>query len=114
MLFNCNLMLLGSCAISLQSLWAFPEYFTPTTSFLASIYNSAIVNLPLFGTIYGKKIPMIIMEALVLLVLVVSIARDIYYSCCKKKEKGNGKESVKEDKEMAKVTDLSDSERRTT
>jgi hypothetical protein len=60
LLFNCNLMLLASCAISIQSLWAFPTYFDQG-SFLALTYQLEILQLPLFGSFYGKKIFMIAM-----------------------------------------------------
>lgn len=38
MLFNCNLMLLASCAFSFLGLWAFPSYFTASKCYLSSFY----------------------------------------------------------------------------
>jgi len=53
LLFNCNLMLLASCAISIQSLWAFPQYFDPLSTYLSLVYYVEILQMPLFGTFYG-------------------------------------------------------------
>ena len=92
LLFNCNLMLLASCAISIQSLWAFPSYFG-NGSFLASVYDSEILQLPLFGTFYGKKIYMIAMEALILLVLVLAVGKAVWLRC-----RGKDKKDRKEQK----------------
>ena len=38
LLFNCNLMLLGSTAINFLALWCFPEYFDVGQVYLAYIF----------------------------------------------------------------------------
>lgn len=43
LLFNSNLMLLASCAISFQALWSFPEYFTPANCYLAAFYQYQVL-----------------------------------------------------------------------
>jgi len=78
MLFNCNLMLLASCAISFQALWSFPLYFPANQSYLSLIYYTQILRLPLFGSFYGQKIPLIVMECIVLTVLIFLIVRTIW------------------------------------
>ena len=87
MLFNCNLMLLAASAISIQSLWAFPQYFNPTSCYLSEIYYSQVLLLPLFGTFYGKKIYMIAMVALILLVVVIVVGRAVWHRCRSKDKK---------------------------
>lgn len=76
MLFNCNLMLLGSMSISLLAIWAFPTYLA--NSYLG--FNAYFVfnSLPIFIGIYGKRIPEIILFAVAILALIVSIVRLIW------------------------------------
>ena len=38
MLFNCNLMLLGSSAVTFLSLWCFPNYFDSQQVYLSQIF----------------------------------------------------------------------------
>lgn len=94
LLFNSNLMLLASCSISFLALWNFPNYFTPERCFLASFYSNEVSRLPLFGSFYGNRIPLIIMEALVLLVLLVFAVRAGYRYCRDK----NNEERVEKSK----------------
>jgi hypothetical protein len=75
LLFNSNLMLLASCAISFQALWSFPRYFQPALCFLAEFLTVQVDGLPLFSAIYGQEIPMIVLEGLVVLVLGVEAVR---------------------------------------
>lgn len=85
LLFNSNLMLLASCSISFLALWSFPNYFNPEHCFLAAFYENQIKALPLFGAVYGNRIPLIVMEALVLLVLLVQAVKAGYRHCKDKK-----------------------------
>lgn len=54
------------------------------------------MELPLFGTVYGKKIPLTIMEILTLVVLVFLIVRTVWRYCREKKneDKADGKASI--------------------
>jgi LMBR1 domain-containing protein 1 len=79
LLFNANLMLLASLSTSLLALWAFPTYLQPT--YLSYMQTTAFNNLPLFGSFYGNRIPMIALEAVALLALLVKIGLAIYRSC---------------------------------
>jgi hypothetical protein len=79
LLFNSNLMLLASLSTSLLALWAFPTYLQPT--YLSYMQTTAFDNLPLFGSFYGNRIPMIALEAVALLALLVKIGLAIYRSC---------------------------------
>lgn len=76
MLFNCNLMLLGSMSISLLAIWAFPTYLAG--SYLAKTSILAFDNMPIFSAIYGNRIPMIILFAVAMLAIVISIIKLIW------------------------------------
>ena len=78
LLFNSNLMLLASSAISFQALWSFPRYFNPGMCFLANVYEVQILRLGLFGSFYGNRIPMIVMLAITFAALVFAIGRTVY------------------------------------
>ncbi len=69
LLFNANLMLLASMSTTLLALWAFPTYLGGSS--LGKMSNQAFDQLPLFSAVYGKRIPMIIMEAVAVLTVVV-------------------------------------------
>lgn len=76
MLFNANLMLLASLSTSLLALWAFPTYLAASS---LGILNSTVIdNLPLFSSIYSKRIPMILMVSVLLLALVVTVAQVLW------------------------------------
>ena len=88
MLFNCNLMLLGSSSITFMSLWCFPLYFDISQVYLAYIFENEIKKLGLFGSLYGERVPLIIMECLAVVVMIVLIIRTIYrFKKGKKEEK---------------------------
>jgi hypothetical protein len=69
LLFNSNLMLLASMSTTLLALWAFPTYLKASS--LGILLNQAFESEPLFSAIYGKRIPMILMESIVLLTLLI-------------------------------------------
>lgn len=76
MLFNCNLMLLGSMSISLLAIWAFPTYLAG--SYLGTLSAIAFDNLPIFSGIYGKRIPMIVIFSVSMLTLVISLVQFVW------------------------------------
>ena len=90
LLFNCNLMLLGSSAITFLSLWSFPLYFDSGQVYLSLFYETEVKRLGLYGTLYGQEVPLIIMECLVLLSLIFLIVRTVY-RIRKEKKKKSGK-----------------------
>lgn len=91
LLFNCNLMLLSSMATTLLGLWAFPTYLGGSA--LGGMEEGGMGELPLFSAIYGKRIPMIVMEVVVVLTVVVIGGRAAW-----RKWKGKEKEKGKEEK----------------
>jgi hypothetical protein len=76
LLFNSNLMLLASLSTTLLALWAFPTYLQ--NSSLAVITNRAFGNEPLFSAIYSKRVPMILMEVVVLLSIVILVGKILW------------------------------------
>jgi LMBR1 domain-containing protein 1 len=89
LLFNCNLMLLSSMATSLLAVWAFPTYLAGSS--LGMLSNQGFDHLPLFSAIYGNRIPMIVMEVIVLLTVLVIAGRGLW-----RRWKRKGKEEAKE------------------
>lgn len=88
LLFNCNLMLLSSMATSLLAVWAFPTFLAGSA--LGMISSQGFDQLPLFSAIYGRRIPMIVMDVVVLLTVVVIAGRGAW-----RRWKGKGKEEAK-------------------
>ena len=93
MLFNCNLLLLASCSISFQALWSFPYYFPADKSYLSLVYYTQVLQLPLFGSFYGQRVPLIIMECIVLVVLIFVIVRALW----RWRKQKSGEEKVSKD-----------------
>ncbi len=79
LLFNCNLMLLASISTSLLSIWAFPKYLSGSS--LGMLSKKAFDNEPIFSAIYAKRIPMYLMEVVVLLSILFIIGRAILRKC---------------------------------
>jgi LMBR1 domain-containing protein 1 len=90
LLFNANLMLLASLATTLLALWAFPTYLGGSS--LGRMSSQGFDQLPLFSAIYGKRIPMIVMEAVAVLTVVVIGGGAAW-------RKWRGKTKTKEEKE---------------
>jgi len=82
LLFNSNLMLLASMSSSFLALWCFPNYLAGSS--LAQVNSIVFNNLPLYGALYGNKIPMIVLLAISILALIIFI---IQISCRKCKGK---------------------------
>lgn len=76
LLFNANLMLLASLSTSLLALWAFPTYLA--SSSLGILNSTVIDSLPLFSSVYSKRIPMILMVSVLLLALVVAVGQALW------------------------------------
>jgi hypothetical protein len=79
LLFNCNLMLLASMSTTLLALWAFPTYLQDSS--LSKLSAQAFSNEPLFSGLYGKRIPMIVMEAVILLAVMVMVGKMVWRKC---------------------------------
>jgi LMBR1 domain-containing protein 1 len=76
LLFNANLMLLASLSTSLLALWAFPTYLGSSS---LSIFDSTIISrLPVFSSIYSKRIPMILMVSVLLLTMVITVGQVLW------------------------------------